>query len=85
MPVSEQKTTTLDKSLAEDIQQLSREFAALNAFYTCFCDALAEVVVEGQVLDACTVEGVSRCSRWLKYRMAEIRAKLDAIQKNSCT
>jgi len=80
----EQKSITSVSSLAEDLLQLSNEFTALNEFYTCFCDTLAEVLVEGQVMDAGTVEGISRCSRWLKFRMAEIRAKLDAMQKNAC-
>ena len=78
-----QKTTTSDSNLAADHLQLFNEFTALNAFYACFCDTLADVLVAGQVLDAGTVEGVSRCSRWLKYRMAEIRTKLDAIQKQA--
>jgi len=81
---SSQKTTIVDSSLTEDLLQLSNEFTALNNFYACFCDTPADVLVEGQIMDAGTVEGVSRCSRWLRYRMAEIRAKLDAVQKQSC-
>ena len=80
---TEQKTTSSDESLATDIQKLSREFNSLKTFYACFCDALAEVLVEGRELDACTVEGISRSSRWLKCRIEEIGEKLDKIQKRS--
>lgn len=79
-----QKTTTSDSNLTKDLQQLTREFTALNAFYARFCDALADVLVEGRALDACTVEGLGRCSRWLKCCLDEIRVKLEVIQKESC-
>jgi len=75
----EQKPTTQDSNLSEDLLQFYQEFAAFNDFHACFCDALAGVVVEGQVMDAGTIEGVNRCSRWMKHRMEEFTARLEVM------
>jgi len=81
----EQKTTNPDSSLAEELFQLHKEFAAFNDFYACFCDALAEVVEEDKTLDAGSVEGVCRCAHWMKHRMEGFSARLKAIQQKSCS
>lgn len=81
---AEQNSITHDPILSEDLSQFYKEFAAFNDFYACFCDALAGVVVENQVMDAGTVEGVNRCSCWMKHRMEEFRTRLEAIQKKAC-
>lgn len=81
MLVDEQKTTNPYSNLADELLVLSKEFTSFNTFYACFCDALAELMVEGRVLDGGTVEGVSRCSQWLKYRMQEMVKRLEAVQR----
>jgi len=81
----EQKPTTQDSRLSDDLLQFYKEFAAFNDFYTSFCDALAEVVVEGQVVDVGTIEGINRCSRWMKHRMETFKARLEAIERKSRT
>lgn len=85
MSEPEQKSTTQDLSLSEDLLQFYQEFAAFNDFYASFCATLADVVVEDQVMDAGTVEGVNRCARWLKYRMEEFKGRLEAIVRKSRT
>jgi len=64
---------------------LKHQFAAYNDFYACFCDALADVVVEDQVMDAGTIEGISRCAHWMKHRMQEFRTRLKVLQEKACT
>ena len=79
----EQIPTTQDSSLSEDLLQFYKEFAAFNDFYACFCDSLTGVVVEDQVMDAGTVEGINRCSCWMKHRMKEFRVRLEVIQEKA--
>jgi hypothetical protein len=80
---AEQKTTNPSTTLAAELCQLERKCATFNAFYACFCDALAKVLVEDQVLDKDTIDGIKRSSHWLKLRLAELQAELESIGGHS--
>ena len=72
-------------NLSDDLSQLYKEFAAFTDFYACFCDTLAGVAVDNEVVDTRTIQGVNRCCRWMKHRMEEFRVRLEAIQNKSCS
>ena len=82
---SEQKTTTSNSSLSDDLLQFYNEFAEFNEYHAFFCDAFAGVVADDEVLDTTTLHGIYRCSRWMKLRMEEFKARLEAMERKSRT
>ena len=83
MTDDEQKSTTPDSTLSEDLFQLYKEFAMFNRFCAGFCDTLAAVTAENEVIDTRTIQGVDRCCRWMKLRMEEFTGRLQAIQQKA--
>lgn len=79
----ETKPTNPDPSQTRDLSQLSREFAAFNQFYACFCDTLVDMVVADEELDTGTVEGIHRCVRWMQYRLGEFSDRLNTLHEGS--
>lgn len=80
---SKQKRTNPDLSLSDDLLQFYQDFAEFNEYHAFFCDAFAGVVTDDEVLDARTVHGINRCSRWMKTRMAEFQARIKTLQDKS--
>lgn len=77
----EQKPTTQDSSLSEDLLQFYKDFASFNDFHACFCDALAGEATDNEVMDTGTIQGLTvvavGCSTawkssergWKRYRI----------------
>ena len=82
---ADQGTAIPASSLAEELAQLYKEFAAFNDFYACFCDTLAGVATDNEVIDTRTIQGVDRCCRWMKHRMEEFRVRLEVIYEKCQT
>lgn len=82
---SEQESVAQESSISKDLFHFYDEFAEFNDVCAFLCDAFVCVVARDDMLDASTVQGLFRCSYWMKSRMGEFKEKLNAIRKKSTT
>lgn len=81
----EQKTTTPASSLSEDLVQFYNDFSEFNEYHAFYCEAFAGVVSVDELMDSSTVHGIYRCTRWIRLRMEEFKARLEVIERKSRT
>lgn len=78
-----QPENTEVKPLYTEILNLYDEFADFSEQCAFLCDAYVSLALYTESMDRKTVNGMERSTRWLKYRVEEIKERLRIIHQRS--
>lgn len=79
----EQRPVSRHTPLSLDLLRFYDDFAEFHHYCAFLCDAVSSIATDQEVLDAATIQGLSRYSGWIKRRIKTLKSELSVIHKKS--